>query len=169
MKIKIINDNVENYLSDEECIFLELDYSKPIIKDKKIAYPILNMYFEKTEIDTIDELKVKMPDLPDVFSNPFVNIVKFKDDYKILVLREPIRYINNKIVFNNFVDDVFYVLKEENWDKDKNNVSFKSSFNKDDITIIYSNYYIYDNNGLVFFNKNDIDDFYKYFLDLIKS
>lgn len=168
MNIKIINDDIKNCLSNEECIYIKLDYNNPIIKDKKIAYPILNMYYEKTSIDTVDELKIKIPQLPNLDTKAFVNIVKFKNDYKILILKEPIRCINNKVAFNNFIDDIFYVLKNDKWDKNKNDVSFKSSFNKEDIDIIYSNYDIYDNNGLLFFKKNNIDNFYQYLLEKIK-
>ena len=55
--VKIINNNIEDNLSNKNCIYVKLDYDNPIINGKNIAYPILSAWLEKTSIDSVDELK----------------------------------------------------------------------------------------------------------------
>ena len=101
--VKIINNNIEDNLSNKNCIYVKLDYDNPIINGKNIAYPILSAWLEKTSIDSVDELKIKMPELPDLDEYSFVNIIYYTNNtYKILILREPIRVINEKININNY-------------------------------------------------------------------
>lgn len=164
MKIKIVED-ISNNLSGEDCLYIKLDYNNPFIENNKIAYPVLNAWYEKSTVDNIFELKIKMPELPDLNNYSFVNITKINDEYKIYILKEPIRILNDKINIINYIDNFYYILKENKWDKNINNVTYKSSFDKKDMEIIYSNYNIYDNNGNLYFKKNEIDDFYKYILN----
>jgi hypothetical protein len=166
MNIKIINDKIENCLSNEDCLYITLDYTHPIVKDGKIAYPVLNSWVEKTSIDTMLELKNKLPDFPKEFDEfSFVNIVYYKktNELKLLLLQEPICLIKDKLSFNFKSNLPIYTLKDLNWNKELISLSFKSDLEKDDVDIVYSNYGINDNNGNLYFKKSDsINVFYEY-------
>jgi len=168
-EVKIV-DNIEDNITNKNCIYVQLDYDNPIVKDKNIVYPILNLWLSKTSIDTINELKIKMPTLPNIKNCTFVNIVFYDNTYKILVLKEPIRIMENKIVIINHIDDYYFILKKNIWDKNKIDVSFKSVIEKDKMQFIYSSYNIMsydviDNSNNLFFKKNNIDNLYEFILD----
>lgn len=161
MNIKIINSNIEDNLSNQDCIYIKLDRDNPIIKENKIAYPILNAWLEKTSIDTIEELKIKLPKMPNL-DYTFVNIIYAENICQIIILKQPIRVLNDKISINHYIDDVYYQLINNKWKKEKINVSYKADIDKDKINIIYSTYDIYDNQGNLFYKNNTIEDFYEF-------
>ena len=168
--VKIINNNIEDNLSNKNCIYVKLDYDNPIINGKNIAYPILSAWLEKTSIDCVDELKIKMPELPDLDEYSFVNIIYYTNNtYKILILREPIRVINEKININNYINDIFYDLKDNKWIRNSNDISYKSTVEPSKIEIVHSNYNIIDDNGNLFFKKNDLNKFYEFVFNKINN